>query len=150
MSQIFAWKSPDQSVGGLLATWPSLFSESGDVYRHGASVFFGRPPYSMTNKGLEFHIQGSPSSPKGLDGETISFQLHCGKSSAGNSSAVTIYVQNFDDSWRRCNCDRLDLTTSVYKGWGFPRQKYPEVLYIDQLQLRRGYTEIYGCFSFND
>ena len=52
---IFAWtNSIDCSVQqGMLAPWPTWFVDSGDTRPY---MKFPRPPYSMTNKGLEFRV----------------------------------------------------------------------------------------------
>lgn len=52
---IFAWKSAQEVPTSLLATHPRHFSGSGSVtgpFRRG----FDRPPFSMTNKGLEIAV----------------------------------------------------------------------------------------------
>ena len=52
---IFAWSNPDPYLmeQGMLASWPTWFINCGDIRTY---VKFPRPPYSMTNKGLEFRV----------------------------------------------------------------------------------------------
>ena len=52
---IFAWPSSDPYLKqqGMLAAWPTWFINCGDIRTY---VKFPRPPYSMTNKGLAFHV----------------------------------------------------------------------------------------------
>ena len=52
---IFVWASPDpwHTPQGMLASWPTWFIHCGDIRRIRK---FPRPPYSMTNKGLEFRV----------------------------------------------------------------------------------------------
>ena len=52
---IFAWTSPNglYMPQGMLASWPTCFINCGDTRTY---VKFSRPPYSMTNKGLEFRV----------------------------------------------------------------------------------------------
>lgn len=49
---LFAWTS-SQEHSGMLAASPSFFTHSGNISR---GWNFTRPPYSMTNKGLEFPV----------------------------------------------------------------------------------------------
>ena len=49
---LFAWTS-DQPISGLLAANPRCFADSADIMYGGKGT---RPPYSMTNKGLEIAI----------------------------------------------------------------------------------------------
>lgn len=51
---IFAWVSSDRGYCGLLAEWPSDFSKSGKILQ--SISYMPRPSYTMTNKGLDFHI----------------------------------------------------------------------------------------------
>ena len=56
---IFAWTS-DQEFSGLLATEPSFFAGSADVVSSmGRGEGRNRPPYSVTNNGIEFAVPRS-------------------------------------------------------------------------------------------
>ena len=65
---IFAWKNtPRFEEPGLsvLAPWPSAFADCGNIF-HRPDWGVERPPYTMTNKGLEFRVPYSTlkSTPK--------------------------------------------------------------------------------------
>jgi hypothetical protein len=52
---LFAWEDASIYRGGLLAPWPSCFKFSHDV-RSVHPQHLPRPPYAMTNNGLEFEV----------------------------------------------------------------------------------------------
>ena len=61
---LFAWTS-DPTFSGILAKQPSYFADSGNIVNY-PSQGRPRPPYSMTNKGLEIalpkqHLNSSPA-----------------------------------------------------------------------------------------
>ena len=51
---IFAWKDPNEELGGLLARSPIAFQHSGDIVP--GKFDLDRPAYSMTNKGLRLEL----------------------------------------------------------------------------------------------
>ena len=85
---VFAWTVPGDMrhyrIEGMLAPWPTWFASCGDI-REDTST---RPPYSMTNKGLEFRIPAY-SSPQ----ESITVPLNCRKFD-GVNLRVTIKLHN--------------------------------------------------------
>jgi ankyrin repeat protein len=52
---LFAWKSKDQSHGGLLATSPDAFEESADIIGHNPSSVTNSPS-TFSNKGIHLEI----------------------------------------------------------------------------------------------
>lgn len=97
---IFAWTEPitkfmDQ---GMLASSPTRFANCGDIR---ADVKSSRPPYSMTNKGLEFRIPPYSSSQ-----ELIKVALNCYKKVDGDALWATIELwrsnnigHRYTDNW---------------------------------------------------
>lgn len=87
---IFAWACKgflDPSWNGLLAQSPSHFANSGDIQCYSSRIE-QRPPYVMTNKGLELRIPESAIFPNIHDRKMISLTLSCYKTT------------NFDRNWR--------------------------------------------------
>ena len=88
---VFAWTDPDRYLQGsfeyygMLAAWPTWFANCGDFVAEVSS----RPPYSMTNKGLEFHIPAYPASQK-----SINVALNCYRVTSGGARRVTIVLFN--------------------------------------------------------
>ncbi|KAL8672093.1 MAG: hypothetical protein Q9168_003425 [Polycauliona sp. 1 TL-2023] len=82
---LFAW-SEKGPVSGLLATSPACFTDSGNIFKSFTSI--SRPPFSVTNKGLEFsvpqhHVQQIASG--GVNGKIY---LNCYRSLVGASSDI--------------------------------------------------------------
>ncbi|MCJ1367563.1 hypothetical protein MMC16_006697 [Acarospora aff. strigata] len=118
---IFAWRCA-QDDSGMLAPWPSAFAGSGDIIPQPAA--FERSPYSMCNKGLEFHVPDVPRY-----NHTIVLRLNCWD----GSSAVKILLQRQHGRiWRRVLCDKLDLSKSVPNGSDLVAVKHTEIIYIEQ------------------
>ena len=92
---IFAWAS-DQYFAGMLAPSPSYFAASEDVRKYLRGVE-QRPPYAMTNKGLDFHIPD----PRLPGGEVA---LHCSRTIGEEDVAVTITLYKHNDTWQRMPC----------------------------------------------
>lgn len=92
---IFAWTN---SMGGVLADWPSVFAGSRYVHKHRR---YPRPPYSMTNQGLHFPItwrsvQQRPGPP------LLSIPLNCGMcGSAGFQNLVMSLHPWVNGVWNR-------------------------------------------------
>jgi hypothetical protein len=53
---IFAWKLDGENTGGLLASSPAAFKDSGSYRRITAAYKEDRPAFSMTNKGLRIDV----------------------------------------------------------------------------------------------
>ena len=81
---IFAWKSSVDFAAqqGMLASWPTWFIDSGDTRPY---VKFPRPPYSMTNKGLEFRVPAYNSSQG-----RMKVPLNCTTKDGGGALLATI------------------------------------------------------------
>ena len=81
---IFAWPSPNPYFmqQGMLASWPSWFINCGDIRTY---VKFPRPPYSMTNKGLEFRVPAYVPSQ-----ERMTVVLNCTTTHGGGALLATI------------------------------------------------------------
>ena len=98
---IFAWTNPGPKFmnQGMLAPWPTWFANCGDIR---ADVKSLRPPYSMTNKGLEFRIPPYTSSQ-----EFIKVALNCSRRVDGGALRATIVLwscgnnigQRTTDNW---------------------------------------------------
>ena len=84
---VFAWTEPNELPDpanlnfGMLAPWPTWFANCGDIKK---DISF-RPPYRMTNKGLEFHV---PSDLR--EGEFNQVALNCWKKFDGGVRRATI------------------------------------------------------------
>ena len=81
---IFAWTNPNEPGvrQGMLAPWPTWFTDSGDTRPY---VKFPRPPYSMTNKGLEFRVPAyTPSQGR------MKVPLNCTTKDGGGALLATI------------------------------------------------------------
>ena len=88
---IFAWTDPRKitqppyKYHGMLAPWPTWFANCEGIMTDVSS----RPPYSMTNKGLEFCIPVY-TSPQ----ESMRVALNCYKRSDGGALRVTIELHS--------------------------------------------------------
>ena len=83
---IFAWTSK-RSQYGLLALWPDSFEGSAHILRHECFV---RPPYSMTNKGLEFNVH---------EHELPMVRLNCCKRSESSIVFIMIELEVIGVEW---------------------------------------------------
>jgi hypothetical protein len=102
---IFAWVDESRkSPHGMLAPWPTSFAKSGDIVR---THLLARPPYAMTNKGLELRL-GLP--PRGIatPRQTLVFRLACERQSALNAPgpelAIELHKYYLHDYWQRVDC----------------------------------------------
>ena len=98
---IFAWDDSVVGYDGMLASSPRLFAGSGDIVSDSKGKAL-RPPYAMTNKGLEFHIPNPPLP----NGEII---FKCFRKRAGLYATVTIErdkYRNGGGSWLRACQDQ--------------------------------------------
>lgn len=71
---LFAWTS-DQGGSGLLTAQPSYFADSGNIVEETLSGGTSRPPFSMTNKGLEIALPKKHLQLSSQGGRTIRFFL---------------------------------------------------------------------------
>ena len=96
---IFAWTSTSVCTSGLLALWPDAFVDAANI---GESIIptVERPPYSMTNKGLEFTV---PQPQRGLP----LIRLNCLKDDPNGYLAVMIKLAKIGRTWRRVECGTL-------------------------------------------
>ena len=89
---IFAWTNSTEvyTWQGMLAPWPTWFIDSGDTRPY---VKFPRPPYSMTNKGLEFRVPlYSPSQGH------MKVALNCTTKHGGGALLATIELDVVGDN----------------------------------------------------
>jgi len=138
---IFAWISPAWEMvnisHGLLATSPSWFAES-----KGISPFryWDRPPYSMTNQGLEFRVPLSTDGPievhKWDESKTIKVVLNCSMVDSEGCHAITIWLRHTYIGWQRCNCQCLGRSPGdESKGWAPLDGKRTGTLYVHQHEV---------------
>ena len=124
---VFAWTDPTERKPGnlhfgMLALWPTWFANSGDIKKGGSF----RPPYRMTNKGLEFHIP-----PDDLRvGEFNQVSLNCWKRFDGGNRRATITLQRMPNKMgRRFSKDELEFEE-------YPEHErayfQPQIIYIPQ------------------
>jgi len=90
---------------GMLATWPSAFKGSGDVFVDPQKVN-ARPSYSMTNKGLEFPLKREPWER--------------------DHSLVPQLLEEKSRSWQRARVPHRNLVVSIW-----PLLEKDPLLYID-------------------
>jgi ankyrin repeat protein len=103
---IFAWKSPDQNHGGLLATSPEAFKESaGIILKHNHLVTANRP-WTVNNKGISLELPFIGIGHQGL-GAAI---LPCSKSWETDSFlAVYLRDESFTmERFERVWCEKLE------------------------------------------
>ena len=116
---LFAWTS-DDLYSGLLAERPSYFAGSGDIVAGTLSRGVSRPPYSMTNKGLEIalprkHLQLS------RDPVIVRLFLRCGRGPSSSDSVKALYVQletSVDVDMSRANIFAARRNCSILKESG--------------------------------
>ena len=91
---LFAWTS-DQGGSGLLAAHPSYFASSGGITMETLSGSGSRPPYLMTNKGLEMAVPKKHFKLFSQGEETIRFFLRCSRASNRNAQKCdkALYIE---------------------------------------------------------
>lgn len=91
---LFAWTS-DQGGSGLLAAQPSYFADSGDIIMETYLGSASRPPYSMTNKGLDIAVPKKHLQLFSQDDGTIRFFLRCSRASTKNAQmhGKALYIE---------------------------------------------------------
>ena len=100
---IFAWTLPVPGFG-LLAPWPSCFTDSGDI-NLGFPVN-QRFPYQMTNQGLQIEVR-EINRDRGL------LELNCWRGRKGRGCCVKIQLIRSINTWERISCKDLELSTGV-------------------------------------
>lgn len=114
---LFAWTS-DQGGSGLLAAQPSYFADSGDIVEETYSGGTSRPPFSMTNKGLEIALPKKHLQLSSQDGRTIRFFLRCSRAPTENAQTrgkalyVELDLMMGPKSGIRINCATLKETST--------------------------------------
>lgn len=107
---IFAWTDGRSLNSGLLAPSPAAFANSGDVHRTRFDV--GRPPYSMTNKGLCMEPLLAESPVLNFDfrkfpADFFLMPLNCGRRNNSRSLLAIILNQNSHRQFARVFPNRL-------------------------------------------
>lgn len=113
---IFAWESRAfEDVGHIIASSPSCFEESGDIMNINDLIYDGlRPPYTMTNRGLEFHVPHGSEWEK--EDRTTRYQirsvsLNCWRpGDAGVFHRASIQLIERLGLFSRNSCDKLDFS----------------------------------------
>lgn len=133
---IFAWISPasERIYSGLLATSPSWFAESKGI---SSCRYWDRPPYSMTNHGLEFRIPLSTDGPIEVHDwyqvEIIKVVLNCSMVDSEGCHAIAIWLLRAQFGWQRCHCRCLGRSPwDKSKGSAPLDEKRTRTLYVYQ------------------
>lgn len=103
---IFAWKSDQSSYGGLLASSPDAFQDSGNLTLEDTPFISGKSPWTITNKGIHLDLPYLGVGPRGL-GLAI---LPCGK--LGSDILAAIYLRDISftmEQFERVGCDILEF-----------------------------------------
>ena len=114
---IFAWTtSSDDKPGtrGMLALSPTAFTHSSDIFRELRPPRVTRPPYQMTNQGLELQVPSKGGKRRGelsnLPDSPLSLALNCrriGPNGQAHSVTITLTKIQYWGFWRRIECDWL-------------------------------------------
>ena len=89
---LFAWTS-EQGGSGLLAAQPSYFMNSGDIVEETCDMSGSRPPYSMTNKGLEIALPKKHLKLALQDSRKVPFFLRCSRASTSPKAEKALYIE---------------------------------------------------------
>ncbi len=100
---LFAWTSR-RKRSGMLADSPSLFAQSSNISR---GLKGTRPPYSITNKGLEFPVPIKHIALGGISGPIPVF-LDCFRDGEENVPLVLRLQQDSTVGPYRVECDNVD------------------------------------------
>ena len=121
---IFAWFG-DLAKGlyGVLAPAPQAFSKSGQVVRH--KPMFGKKPYAMTNKGLQYEVPHKESWVINKDiGAEFNLLLDCGladqQESTNARSSIVLRLRWDGAYWRRVIT--LDIPMQDKADWEYEAQ----------------------------
>jgi hypothetical protein len=153
---LFAWEdemviSQFVTSGGLLAPSPIFFGYSDDVISL-APPWVERPPYSITNKGLEISLQLGRDISQPLHPIPIwKAPLNCAREGYDNGTVLSILLEQDGtgtDSYRRVESSRLpsyDLEPQVNNE---SPSKALQVIYVKQPQIYSG-TRSYCYFRID-
>ena len=109
---LFAWRHELVKSCGLLAPWPTCFSNSGGLTIH-SRRYSKRKPYTIMGGGIEFHAPNVlPDNGNGTEWMTLraavrrnyKLKLNCWEVSHGGSNTVTLHMKRIKGKWRRVDC----------------------------------------------
>lgn len=128
---IFAWKS-ERTCSGLLAEWPSAFSDSGNIHPGVLYHSEDRWPYTMTNRGLELTVPNTVADSDAI----VRFPLYCRDEKQQNIVALKLQKSK-GRLWYRIYCSSLPIMTQedaviCRKPWWHPETK---VIYVGQYNV---------------
>lgn len=112
---VFAWRAP-MLFSGMLAAHPGYFADSGD-FGPIASDTNIRPPYTITNRGLQISIPEADL-PLGT-AAMMTTHLHCSRTSraatfgedhASGDQALVVHLFRHEESYLRFGCHTLQCT----------------------------------------
>jgi hypothetical protein len=155
---LFAWEdelviSQSETSGGLLAPSPISFRYSYDIMSL-TLPWVERPPYSITNKGLEISLQlERDTSPRFPPPPTPLWKapLNCSREGYNNDTILSILLEKDGtgtDNYRRVESSRLpsyDLEPHLNNE---SPSKTLQVIYVKQPQIYSG-TRSYCCFRID-
>jgi hypothetical protein len=152
---IFAWEDDSVTSSGLLAASPASFRYSNDVVWIASSLgsIIQRPPYSMTNKGLEIsvelveHTMGWKFPGIRWSGSSWAAPIHCRREGT-LLSIVLGKVGAGSENYQRILCHTLPSYDFEAHANDDPRSKTSKVIYIRQPQINSG-TRSYCYFRIN-
>ena len=122
---IFAWTSHDEE-SGMLASSPRAFVDSGDIRVYVPPKGALRPPYAMTNRGLQFYTYDTKA-----DCGDMLVHLQCARRETRLFIPLAITIREKhdpDNQWCRIRCSALSE--------GLPqRSRDGQYVYVEQLEL---------------
>jgi hypothetical protein len=146
---LFAWEDSSLARGGLLAPSPRCFKNSHDI-KSMSPRFFQRPPYAMTNNGLQFEAKlvprqkvNMPKRSKCELGQTYLCPLNCVRE--GNEASLislllfrsTIFnTQNLS----RVSCGSLETLEAkdiVAKSWRGEKMYFSQIIFVSQPEAHK-------------
>jgi hypothetical protein len=134
---IFAWCSPDPDYG-LLAPSVTAFRESGDIQTMTWGETEIRPPYSMTNHGLELYLPLTSFGTQWPPEEAL-LQLNCVR----KGRRITLHLVRTAGGWRRKDCSELFLSDPLGQNESTNLESPYHLIHVRQNQYRtNGPTQI--------
>lgn len=104
---IFGWTNSKCSQSGLLASHPRCFADS-RCSDFQLKTWINRPPFGMTNKGIELEIWASKSDREQSE---MLLPINC---AVENQGWIVIKLKKINDmSWHRISCDVLEFSTDL-------------------------------------
>jgi len=146
---IFAWEDDSVTSSGLLAVSPSAFRYSYDIVALVSlkTQVAQRPPYSMTNKGLEISVKfREHTAARGSTGPCWAAPLNC----AREGTILSVVLQGDltgNGIWQRKQCHTLPSYDTEAHEYEQPKEKL-QVIYVKQPQIYSG-TRSYCYFRIN-